>query len=331
MARDEGNAPGSANEGGQGNSDDGWNSDGSLPDDLQIKTPADSSEAVPMKGKGEQKKEEPQQEPEEGQEPEPAEGVGETEGEQEEPEEAEVSDTKRSLTEMEGRLSQTEKMLQFYQKGYNELMARAKGAPAQPPIGEQAAQGKPTPQGQPDADLQAPPPEWKTSEEVVQYFDKRNQSVIRREINQVVQQYVGEIDRSFSRVNQAIHSFVDRSVKPQLKDFDEVVKNVNNELFILDPTGQNVVDVRNRALLQYFQSQPIPILAMYDYGVSRQAPQKIKNAASEATKKTVQKIANRPKAPKQIKGGASSEQVGELDWDTPKDKVEQILGKKRLI
>ena len=329
MARDEGN-PGSAD----GGKDDGWNADGSLPKDLEIKTPADSVSAIPMKGESE----EPEQpEPEEGQEPEPEEGAEEAqEGKEQEPEKEEPeedSETKRSLTELQGKFSQMEKMLQFYQNSYNQLATQMKtGGAVQPPTGEQAAQGKPTPQGQAQTEqLDAPPPEWKTSEEVVQYFDKRNQAIVRKEIDQVVKQYVGQIDESFGRVNQAIHTFIDRSIKPQLKDFDDVIKDVNNELFVLDPTGQNIVGFRNQALLQYFKSQPIPILAMYDYGVSKKAPQKIKEAAQQATKKTVQKIAQKPKAPKQIKGGASSEEAGELDWNTPRDKVEQILGKKRLI
>lgn len=337
MARDA-SVPGSASDGGQGK-DDGWSADGSLPEDLQIKTPADSVEATTE-----------QETPEEEQESEPEEKAEEAEGEEEEegapapakkgvkaeeaeePEEAEDSDTQRSLAEVQGKLSQMEKMLQFYQQGYNDLLNQSKGA--QPPQeGEQAAKGKPAPQGQAeiDAELQAPPPEWKTSEDVVQYFDKRNQSLIKREIGNAVKQYVGEIDKSFQRVNQAIHTFIDRSIKPQVKDFDDVIKDVNNELFVLDPTGQNIVGYRNQALLQYFQSQPIPILAMYDYGVSKRAPQTIKKAAQEATKKTVQKLTKRPKATTQIRGGASSEQIGELDWDTPKEKVEQLLHKKRLI
>lgn len=329
MARDESNAPGSANDGGQGN--DGWNADGSLPDDLQIKKPADSASAIPVKEEAEE--EQPEPETEEGQEPKPEEAV-EEQPEKEEPEEKPESSAKdSSLTEMQVKLTQMEKMLQFYQQGYNELLQRTRGAqqPAPPPVGEHAATGKPTQPGQVQANLEPPPAEWKTTEDVVKYFDKRNQSMIRQEIDGVVKQYVGEIDKSFARVNQAIHSFIDRSVKPQLKDFDDVIKDVNNEVFVLDPTGQNVVDVRNRALLQYFQAQPIPILAMYDYGLSKRAPQKIKQAANEATKKTVQKIAQKPKAPKQVKGGASAEEVGELDWDTPRDRVEQILNKKRLI
>ena len=333
MARDT-SVPGSASDGSGGE----WSADGSLSEDLQIKTPADSAEAViPEEAEPET--------PEEGQEPEPEEPKGEEEEgetpkedaeEEEEPEEAETPDKKGSLAEVQGKLAQMEKMLQFYQKGYNDLLVQTKGAPL-PKQGEQVAKGKPTPQDQAqiDAELQAPPPEWKTSEEVVQYFDKRNKSLIKREISQAVQQYVGEIDKSFNRVNQAIHSFIDRSLKPNLKDFDEIIKDVNNELFVLDPTGQNVVGYRNEALLQYFQTQPIPLLAMYDYGTSKQAPKKTKqaakDAAAKATKSTIQKIANRPKAPTQVKGGAASEQVGELDWNTPRDKVEQVLAKKRLI
>ena len=314
-----------AEEGGGG---DDWNIDGELPKGMEIQKPADEeggeAPVVPIKKKP---KEEGQQEPE----PEGEEGAaGEVEGEvegvsaEESPEIAKVREEYEGrLTDMEARLAMNDKALQFYMAQLNDRLNAPAPAPQQQPKGKEAIGAQDE-----GGEFEAPPEAWDSSQSVVEYFDRRNKSVMATSMRQG---YENIVEPEFQRVNQAIHSLIERIIKPQTKDWDDVIKGVTNELFILDPAGQNIVGNRNPALLNYFRAQPIPILAMYDYGLSKKAPKAIAEGIKKGTQKAIAKITSKPKAPTEIKGRGQAGPADELDWNTPKDQVEKVLAKKRLL
>jgi len=136
---------------------------------------------------------------------------------------------------------------------------------------------------------------------------------------------------ALERINQAMNHVIEKTIKPNLKDWDEVMEDVHDELFILDKSGKQVINVKNQALLDYFRAQPVPVLAMYEHGLAKKAPQKIKEGVQKANKDTIQKIQKKPKAPTQVKSGHAQPDIGDLDWDTPASQAEKILAKKKLL
>ena len=70
---------------------------------------------------------------------------------------------------------------------------------------------------------------------------------------------------------------------------------------------------------------------MYDYGLSKKAPKAIAEGIKKGTQKAIAKITSKPKAPTEIKGRGQAGPADELDWNTPKDQVEKVLAKKRLL
>ena len=300
---------------------EGWDIDGKLPEGMEIETPAgeEGAEApvVPIPKKP--KKEEGQEPKPEGEEE--AEEVEEEPGEEELPEIAKVKqEYEGRLADVEARLAMTDKALQFYMAQLNDKL----NVPAAAPAPHKEAIGALVPGGEDEA----PPEAWDSSQSVVEFFDRRSD---RRISNTLQQAYKENVQPEFTRVNQAIHSLIERVVKPQSKDWDDVIKGVTNELFVLDQTGQNIVGYRNPALLNYFQAQPIPIIAMYDYGLSKRAPKTIADGIKKGTQKAISKITQKPKAPAEIRGKAKIDESDDLDWNAPKDKVEKVLAKKGLI
>jgi len=89
--------------------------------------------------------------------------------------------------------------------------------------------------------------------------------------------------------------------------------------------------IKNPALLQYFQKSSMPKMAMYQYGLSKRAPQKIKEAVTKATTDLVNNIQNKPKVTMPKSPGSGDQTLAsKLDWDTPKEKVDELLSKQGL-
>jgi len=313
----EGGGDAGAGEGGD------WDVDGKLGEGDQIQDPVEGEgDAKPLPIKDPAK---PTKTPEEeGHEPEPGEGEGEGEPSDEGEGKSlpDLETLQQQVVSQTAQIDHLTKIVNWQQTKLNE-----------PPKPQPEAQGKDAKakgtQG-PEGDVFDTPPEaWEDTQSIVQFFDKR-QDV--RTQNTMKEAYTEYVQPAFDRMNNAIHELINRTVKPQLKDYDDVMKDVNNELFILDPTGQNIVGYRNPALLEYFRAQSVPILAMYDYGLSKRAPTKIAEGIKKGTKETLAKLTKKPKAPTDIKGGKTpASGAGELDWDTPRDQVENILEKKRLL
>ena len=301
----------------------GWDVDGGLSEGEQIETPADEDEEItPIPVKKPEKAKEPTEE--EGQEPEPVEGEVKEPSEEEEGQ-VDLESIQQESTALKAQVEHLTKLVNWQQEKLN-----AKSPQLQPDARGKDAQAKGTQAQEGDQNaLETPPEAWEDTQSVVQFFDKRQDLRTRTTMKDAYTEYV---QPEFERMNNAIHSLIDRVVKPQLTDYDGVMKDVYNELFVMDPTGQNIVGYRNEALLEYFKAQAIPILAMYDYGLSKKAPNKIAEGIKKGTKETLTKITKRPKAPTEIKGrNVSDSGADNLDWDTPKDQVEKHLEKHGLL
>lgn len=302
-----------------------WSVTGDLPAGEQIQQPADEASPVPIKKAAQPK-------PEEGQEPEPegevaegeqAEGEGEQEGAEEQ--EPEVSP---EIAQMEARLANMEKMAQFFQTKYNELLQMTQGqqpSPQTPQEGQQ--QGQPQPQG-----LIDPPAQWESTKQIVDYFDKRVDTRTQQQMGKMLQQgFQQMVVPALQKINEAMNAVIERTIKPNMPDWDDVMSSVHEDLFVLDKTGKQVISVKNQGLLDYFRAQPVPILAMYEHGLAKKAPQKIKEGVQKANKNTIQQIQKKPKPPTQIKGGRAEPGIGDLGWDTKPKDAEKILAKKGLL
>jgi len=301
----------------------GWDVDGGLTEGEQIEHPADEDgESTPIPVKKPEKAKEPTEE--EGQEPEPVEGE-EKEPSEEEEGQVDLESIQQESTALKAQVEHLTKLVNWQQEKLN-----AKSPQLQPDAREKDAKAKGTQAQEGDQNaLETPPEAWEDTQSVVQFFDKRQDLRTRNTMKDAYTEYV---QPEFERMNNAIHSLIDRVVKPQLTDYDGVMKDVYNELFVMDPTGQNIVGYRNEALLEYFKAQAIPILAMYDYGLSKKAPNKIAEGIKKGTKENLTKITKRPKAPTEIKGRKVSDSGADnLDWDTPKDQVEKHLEKHGLL
>ena len=306
---------------------DDWSVTGDLPAGEQIQQPGDQEPASPVPIKKAAKPK-----PEEGQEPEPegeAEPEGTPEGEEEpegEPEgEPEVAP---EVAQLQAQLANMQRMADFFQTKYNEMVQMNQGQQPSPQTPEQQGQpGQPTPQG-----LMDPPAQWESTKQVVDFFDKRTDVRTQQKMGEMLQKgFQQMVVPALERINQAMNHVIEKTIKPNLKDWDEVMEDVHDELFILDKSGKQVINVKNQALLDYFRAQPVPVLAMYEHGLAKKAPQKIKEGVQKANKDTIQKIQKKPKAPTQVKSGHAQPDIGDLDWDTPASQAEKILAKKKLL
>jgi uncharacterized coiled-coil protein SlyX/signal recognition particle subunit SEC65 len=337
-----GNASGGPVAGARESASEGdWDASGKTAPGMEEETTSEEpTEDAEPEVEGEESEAEPEAEPEqeeaegaeEGEEEGAEEGT-EEEGEEAEPgeEEADAEQDER-IAELTGQIAQQTKLMEYYEKQNSVLTQRLqqlvatvqKGAAKVPPAG--AVPGIPK-------DLEPPPANWETTNDLVSYFDKRTGTMINQHVENTLRKgYQDAIMPAFNRFNTALHSIIERAVKPQLKDFDDVLGEVTKSVFLLDSKGEKIVGVQNQQLLNYFRAQPVPLLAMYDYGMSRRAPKQIKKATNEAVKKAVKKLGTRPKAPVVPKGKAKPKgPIAELDWNTPRRVAEGILAKKRLI
>ena len=303
------------NDSGEDNSDagDGWNVDGDLPDDKSLE-----SQPIPVK---EPEKEEvletkPDVEPK---------GEKEEEGqEKEETQEVEkeqtvtIEDLQAQIKQQTGEMENMKSLLKYYES--LQVDPNPQKEQAKPPVKEQ---------GQPlQGDFEQPPESWESTNQVVEYFDKRNQT----QFNQVLQSQVRPVMEKF---DGAFNVMVDRFIKPQCEGWEEILTDVSDELFVFDSKKEKVVDIKNQSLLKYFQSQPIPQLAMYDYGLNKKAPTKIKDGIEkgvrEGKKSLLTKLSQKPKAPQKLSSEQHSDNAGDLDWNEPTEAVENKLHKAGLI
>lgn len=232
----------------------------------------------------------------------------------------ELTKLQTDMATIKSQLENAQKIAEFYQAQYNNLIGKKE------PKEEVKDKGKVSAE-----DLLNPPDEWGSTKEVVDFFDNRNNSIVEKAFNQ---RYQEAILPMFQRADQAISALINYAIKPNKPDWDDIIKEVNNELFITDPTGQHIISEKNPGLLQYFRNQPLPILAMYEYGKNKKAsvenPKIIKNAIQKGTTDTLKKITQKKKGAINIRSG-QEEALPELTFDTPRADAEKILGKRGII
>lgn len=250
-----------------------------------------------------------------------------------------------SMNTMKQQLEQSNRVAQFYQSRINQLTNQ------QPGRQEPRQQGRPdTATREPAGDLRGQLPQlvvpegvkgppvkksdgtfeggWADQLEMSSYFDHRAAQITDHFMEQA---YKTTILPTLQKVNRGMAALRGRLVKTVYPDYDEVSKRTWDDLFVLDPAG-HVVGNKNPALLQYFQEQDFPELAIYEHGMSKIAPKKSKEAARMATKKTLQQMKQRPKVPtKPLARGGNIAGLPELDWDTPAPVAGKILKKRGLI
>lgn len=246
--------------------------------------------------------------------------------------------------EVNDKVAALEKMANFYQASYNDLIAQTQ-APASP---AQAQPGATAPKTTGTEDQNAAPAadagklpqgikgpgEWDTQEEMAAYHDHvattKAQTMARTEIERTIAPAMQTINKWVG----ALEDMVVRSVHP---DFDEVTKPVLAELFVTDHEGQVWTDpqgnpkIKNPALLNWIRQSPSPRKALYDYALSKQAPEKITEAVQNTTKQLLTALDTRPKGPLQPRQAAGDNKAVSLDWDTPPATADRILSERGVF
>lgn len=213
----------------------------------------------------------------------------------------------------------------FYQKQFNERYlseaeraGQSQGANgSQPPIPDAGALAP----GQLPAGV-LPPEEWQSQTDMVPYFDHRVNTQMQRAYEQNIKPALG-------RLSQMLGALEEMVVSSQFKDFKEVTQAVMGDIFSLDPAGK-VVGVKDPATLAWIQQSPVPRVALYRYAQSRRAPEIIAQARRDTTTALLNQIQAKPRIT-QPAGGGSARPPASLDWDTPKEVADALLGQKGLI
>ncbi len=227
-----------------------------------------------------------------------------------------------------------QKMAEFYQTQYNELVAKTTGQPPQqtPETVHQPGQVQPDARAVPEQ-LPAgikPPSQWETQEDMAAYFDHaattKAQTMAQ---NMLSQAYQNTIVPQMQAINKWVGALEEMVVKSTYKDFDDVTQSVMGELFVTDHEGKIWTDpagnpkVKNPALLNYIRQSPMPRKALYDYALSKKAPEKIADTVKTTTEQLLKAIDTKPKGPTVPKQAGGEAGVPALDWNTPADIVDQ--------
>lgn len=236
---------------------------------------------------------------------------------------AEYESLKAQVAEME-QLKQT---AAFYQQLYNEkYQSEQLQQPVNTPKGEEQTQ-------LPDGVL--PPEKWQNQNDMLPYMDHmittKAEGMLKNAWEQQVVPVVNKLQNYVARLEDVV-------MRSQYKDFEELVegnkekgiKGVIHDLFTIDPSGK-VIGVKDAATVAMIQNSPLPRKALYDYAVSRKAPELIAKQKQETTKNLLNKLDTKPKITRPASSAAGANEADTLDWDTPPELAEKILAKKGLI
>jgi hypothetical protein len=229
----------------------------------------------------------------------------------------EVVQLTQRIAQMEADLKQANDMAQFYGQFYQDQIQ----AQQQPGQQQQLGPGQ-VAEGQPPENI-VNPGDWDSQEHTADWVNHTVQSQLQQGYQQMVLPVL-------QKVTTALQGLQLNSAKAGKEDWDDVYGGTMGEIFTMGPDGK-VLGVKNPALLNYFQSQGNPFESMYQYGLTKKTPEKIKQQVQDQTKKTVEKLSKRPKGPTQPKSGETPKDTPALDWDTPAPEAEKILDKKGLI
>ena len=251
--------------------------------------------------------------------------------------------------EVDGKLANMSQMAEFYQRAYNELVAQQQGV--QPPAGApqeqpgaQPAPGQPAPAS--NQPMKLPPGikgpgEWESQDEMAAYHEHvastRAQSTAEKIVNEQLGNARKAVDQQFQTLSKYAGAIEDMVVRSMHPDFDDVVKPVMAELFVTDHEGKvwtdqaGVPKVKNPALLKWIQQSPMPRKALYDFALSKRAPEKITEAVQNNTRQILQQLDTRPKGPTQPRQSGGQPPSGGLDWNTPTEEADKILQSRGIL
>ena len=226
-------------------------------------------------------------------------------------------------------------MAEFYQSAYNELVAKVQGgtAPAATEPGATAAPGAVATEPGKLPDGIKGPGEWDNQQEM----DAYNRHMATTEAQKVTRSEIAQITPVIQQLNKFAGALEDMLVRSIHKDFDEVTQPVMAELFVTDSEGKVWTDpqgqpkVKNPALLNWLRQSPSPRKALYDYALSKKAPQKITEAVQTTTKQLLTALDTRPKGPTQPKQAGGDVKPTGLDWNTPPEIADKVLQERGLI
>ena len=239
--------------------------------------------------------------------------------------------TREQFETIQAELAEAKKykeVAEFYQGLYNEkyLSEQQVQQPAkhpQQPVPPQA----PIPPGQlPEGVL--PPEEWTKPQDIVPFFEHKFQQQMQQQLKNV---YQAALRPMMQKMAENMRSLEDMVVRANFKDFADVVegnqekgvKGIIHELFTIDPAGK-IIGAKDPAAIERIRNSPMPLKALYDYAISKKAPQMIQQAKRTATEELLQEIDRKPKINLPASSSVSTPGA-KLDWDTPSEEAERIL------
>lgn len=168
---------------------------------------------------------------------------------------------------------------------------------------------------------------WDNQQEMSQYFDYRAGDIA---ADLMEEAHSKTYMPMFKNMERTIMTLQEHIMKIQHPDYDEVSKEVWGNIFTTDPQGK-ILGIKDPATLEFIRSQPFPQLAAYELGIQKRAPQKIKEAVKDNTKKVIKELTTKPKGPTKVEASGPAPEEGDLDWNTPADEAEKFLFKKGII
>lgn len=229
------------------------------------------------------------------------------ESEQQLEEEEEQLDLQQQLQEMQAKIDHSNKVAEFYQTAYNNEMRRQE-QPNRQVAPEKAKDGT-------TEEAIKQPGEWEDQAQMASYIDN------------TINEFSSPI---LERLDAKLTAYEDMLLKLSHPDFEEYTKDWKDELFLTGPNGE-LIDTKNQALLSFFQAQPIPRLAAYEWAKARRSPEKIKTARKKGKNDILRELAKKPKGPTKVDGGGVDQQVQELGFDTPPEIADGILADRGVI
>lgn len=317
-----GNQRGEAGVDGDETQEKGWTDENAIPPADEIEEPKETPEETPEEEAPPEKQEEEQTEETPEEEVEKKEKGSEEEAGEDEfsPEMQDLTDR---LTTMEENNAALKKTAEFYQQQYNQMVVPPTEEAAE--VTKQPGKEATLPDKHPEG--VSPPGEWDGQIEMGAYIDSRiKQMAGDSDFNEG---FKAQVEPVFQAMGQRLMTIAEHLIKSIHPDYDEVVKAALEDAFVFDPSGNNI-GPKNQALINLFNQSPFPHLTMYEHGLSKRAPEQIKEGIKKQTQTTLKKIAKKPKTAITPKKSSPKSDKPELDWNTPSDQVEVILKQQGL-
>lgn len=262
----------------------------------------------------------------EGQDQIPEEGTEQVDQEQENQDQQpqipqEITD---QLAQLQAQNQQLQDMLNFFQNKANENFDYQEQQPQEQQQFQQQPEVLPP-------DIKAPE-NWETQTDQARYYEHQANKITNKVVNENLSNaWKNTVAPAMKQMAERITGLQLQLAKMQYPDYDDVVKEAWRDAWVLDETGTRQVGIRNKALHDYLINHPNSYEAAYKYGLSKRAPQKIKQGIQKNTQKIVQNLQTKPKGPTQFGGAGAKSVSAKLDWNTPPALRDKILAEQGVI